>query len=172
MQKRQRIREAAEYCADSLTSGWQEAVVDRISDYAEGTWNRLVRTNRRRHCRGLARIAAALLQGRLEIHKLVGRFSGWLAARLGADDAVRAFVQELASNIPLGAVDAKTIAVARGVQVTGIFLCLIDNRELTRCQCFIDLALAETKDRVNQILVAAMSDWTNLASFTPQPADL
>ena len=60
------------------------------------------------------------------------------------------------------------VAVARGVQVAGILLCLMDDRDLKKCQCFIDLAVAETKERVNQILVAAMSDWTNLARFTPE----
>jgi len=59
------------------------------------------------------------------------------------------------------------IAVARGVQVAGILLCVMDGRNLSKCECFIDLALAETKERVNQILVAAMSDWTSLKKFAP-----
>jgi hypothetical protein len=85
--------------------------------------------------------------------------------KLGAGDAAQAFADELASNIPLP-IDAKMIAVARGVQVAGILLCVMDNRDLTRCECFIDLALAETKERLQRILVAAMSDWTGLARFT------
>ena len=55
--------------------------------------------------------------------------------------------------------------MARGVQVAGIVLCVMDDRELTECLCFIDLALAETKDRAGQILVAAMSDWTGLGAM-------
>jgi hypothetical protein len=70
------------------------------------------------------------------------------------------------SNIPLP-IDAKMIAVARGVQVAGILLCVMDDRDLTECECFIDLALAETMERVKQILVAAMSDWADLARFRP-----
>ena len=92
---------------------------------------------------------------------------GWAAGALGADDAARAFTEELASKIPLTPLDAKMVAVARGVQVTGILLCVMDDRDLTKCECFIDLALAETKERVNQILIAAMSDWTGLARFRP-----
>lgn len=84
--------------------------------------------------------------------------------KLGAGDAAQAFADELASNIPLP-IDAKMIAVARGVQVAGILLCVMDNTDLTRCECFIDLALAETKERLQQILDAAMSDWTGLARF-------
>ena len=60
------------------------------------------------------------------------------------------------------------IAVARGIQVAGILLCVMDNRDLTKCECFIDLALAETKEQVNQILVAAMFDWASLVRFRPQ----
>lgn len=88
---------------------------------------------------------------------------------VGADGPARAFTEELISNIPLP-FDAKMIAAARGVQVAGILLCLMDNRDLTKCECFIDLALAETKERVNQILIAAMSNWTGLARFTPGPS--
>lgn len=44
----------------------------------------------------------------------------------------------------------------------------MDDRDLTQCQCFIDLALAETKERVRKILAAAMSDWTGLALPGPE----
>src|ERR1035437_9341503 len=171
MRDNQRVVEAGVYCADLLSVGWKEAVADRVSGYAETTWSRLLRTRRRRHCKALARIAAALLKGQLELHRLAGRFTGWFAGLLGADDISRAFAEELASNIPLGVIDAKTIAVARGIQVTGILLCIVDGRELTRCQCFIDLALAETKERVRQILIAATSGWASLGQFAPRPSD-
>lgn len=85
--------------------------------------------------------------------------------KVGFSDAAQAFADELASNIPLPT-DAKMIVVARGVQVAGILLCIMDNRDLSRCECFIDLALAETKERLQQILEAAMSDWAGLARFT------
>lgn len=84
---------------------------------------------------------------------------------MGADGLARTFAEELASNIPFGPLDAKMVGAARGVQVAGILLCVMDNRDLATCECFIDLALAETKVRVNQILVAAMSDWSGLARF-------
>ncbi len=62
------------------------------------------------------------------------------------------------------------IAVARGVQIADILLCVMDNRDLTKCECFIDLAMTETKEQVKQMLVAAMSDWTILARFGRQAA--
>jgi hypothetical protein len=62
------------------------------------------------------------------------------------------------------------IAAARTIQMAGIVLCLMDQRDLTRCQCFIDLALAETKERASQILETALGNLTRLAEFGPAPA--
>lgn len=166
--ERQRVREAAAFCADSLSDGWQEAVTDRITDYAGPTWERLMRSHRRRNCKALARIARSILEAKAQIHNLVGHATGWVVKKLGAGGAAQAFADELASKIPLP-IDAKMIAVARGVQVAGILLCVMDNRDLARCECFIDLTLAETKERLQQILDAAMSDWTGLARFTAPP---
>jgi hypothetical protein len=164
---RERVREAAVFCADSLSDSWQEAVADRVTDYAQTTWERLSRSRRKRNCKALARIARSILDAKTQIHRTVGKLFGWAVGTLGAGNLARAFAEELASNIPLP-IDAKMIAVARGVQVAGILLCVMDNRDLTKCECFIDLALAETKERVNQMLVAAMSDWTRLARFRSQ----
>jgi hypothetical protein len=166
VQERERVKEAAVFCADSLSDSWQAAVADRITGYAETTWERLSRSRRKRNCKALAQIARSILKAKAQIHRTVGKLFGWAIGAAGASDPARAFTEELISNIPLPP-DAKMIAVARGVQVAGILLCVMDNRDLTRCECFIDLALAETKERVNQMLIAAMSDWTGLARFTP-----
>ena len=160
---------AAIFCADSLSEGWQEAVADRATDYAETTWRRLARSGRKRNCKALARIARSILQAKAQIHKAVGWTFGRVLGALGAGDPAQAFMRELASNIPLPT-DAKMIAVARGVQIAGILLCVMDGRDLTKCECFRDLAIAETKERVNQMLIAAMSDWANLAKFRPKIA--
>lgn len=114
-------------------------------------------------------MARSILAAKAQIHEAFGKMIGWSFGRLGAGGAARAFAKELASNIPLP-IDVKMIAVARGVQIAGILLCVMDDRELTECECFIDLALTETMDRVKQILVAAMSDWVNLARFRPRDA--
>jgi hypothetical protein len=167
VQERERVREAAIFCADSLSGSWEAAVADRISGYAQTSWQRLSRSRRKRNCGALARIARSILDAKKQIHRTVGTLVGWAAGALGANGAARAFTEELASSIPLP-IDAKMIAVARGIQVAGILLCVMDNRDLTKCECFIDLALAETKEQVNQILVAAMSDWASLARFRPQ----
>jgi hypothetical protein len=129
----------------------------------------LSRSRRKRNCKALARIASSILATKTFVHKGVGQLFGWAAGALGAGDAARAFTEELMSKIPLP-IDAKMIAVARGVQVAGILLCVMDGRDLTKCECFRDLAIAETKERVNEMLVTAMSDWANLKRFSPEPA--
>lgn len=138
------MREAAAFCADSLTDGWQAAVAERISDYANTTWKRLSRSRRKHNCKALARMARAILATKDHIHELAGQLSSHAASRFCVKGAARAFTEELVSNIPLKPIDAKMIAVARGIQITGILLCVMDNRNLTECQCFIDLALAES----------------------------
>jgi hypothetical protein len=166
---RERVGDTARFCADTLSSGWQEAVADRAAEYAQTSWERLSRSRRKRSCKALARIARLILQAKAQAHRAVGKVSGWIVGAFGANDAAREFTEELVSNIPLP-IDDKMIAVARGVQVAGVLLCLMDGRDLTECECFVDLALAETKERVKQVLVAAMSDWVNLARFRPHAA--
>lgn len=129
--RRKRVEEAAKFCADSLSATWQDAVADRISDYAGTTWERLKRSRRRRNCKALARLAAVILEGKQKIHQLVGHSFGWIAGLFGADDFTRAFADELAANIPLGPIDAKAVAVARGLQISGVVLCIMDNMDLT-----------------------------------------
>lgn len=132
--------------------------------YAPMTWGRVRRSSRRRVCKALARLASSILKTKTVIHKRVGKLFGWLIGKLGVADAVRAFAEEVASNIPLPT-DAKMIAVARGLQVTGVLLCVAENRDLERCDCFIDLARTETEERVKQILIAGVSNWEKLARF-------
>jgi len=163
------VREAAVFCADSLPDGWQQAVADRATDYAQTAWERLSRSRRKHNCKVLADIARSILAAKTQIHKAVGGLFGWAVGAFGAGDPARAFYQELMSNIPLP-IDAKMIAVARGLQVAGILLCVMDGRDLAKCECFRDLALAEAKERVSHILVAAMSDWTSLKTFAAGPA--
>lgn len=167
-QKRDRVEEAAKFCSDVLTAGWQDAVTDRVAGYItdKATRRRLVRRRPKRQCTALAQLASAILAAKQKTHDLVGRSTEWLASYFGAGEVAQVVARELASKLPLPS-DAQFVAVARGLQITGILLCVVDGRELIRCPCFIDLALAESKARVKQILVAALDDWTGLAAFRP-----
>jgi hypothetical protein len=159
---------AAAELASILDDGWQEAVGQRITDYVTTvTWRQLLHGRRRRRCTTLAKIAAAILAGKKQLHDLVASVAGWFTSLVGADRVARAFVSELARSIPLPP-DAKLVATARGTQVAGILLCLARGDNLIECQCFIDLALTETKTQMQRILVAATANWSGLADFPPR----
>lgn len=166
--QRERVRKAADYCSDILTDGWVEVVAERATDYVtDETWQRLFQS-RNNYCKTLARIAQGILVGKDQMHRFLGRFAAWLLSLIGVGAVAREFAGELVANIPIPPIDAKMVAVTRGIQVTGILLCVVREEDLTRCQCFIDLALVEAKTRVKKILVTAMSDWTRLAEFPPK----
>jgi hypothetical protein len=82
----------------------------------------------------------------------------------GSGRAIKLFARELASQLPLP-LDVKLIAIARGLQMTGILLCVVNGGDLSRCQCFVDLALVETKASLKDLLTAATTDWTNLVNY-------
>ncbi|GAB2764512.1 hypothetical protein [Amycolatopsis magusensis] len=145
--------------------GWQETVAGRATDYiTDRTWHKLFTRRRSRLCRALAELAAETLATKTKMHNAVGSIAAWFARRLKAGKLAEAVARELAANLPLP-LDTKFTAVARGVQLTGIAVCLANGRDLTECPCFIDLALSETKERVKQILTAAVDDWVKLANF-------
>jgi hypothetical protein len=101
------------------------------------------------------------LQDQQQVHSIVGRLAAGTIAALGGGDAVQAFAAELAASLPLPW-DAKITATARGMQITGILLCVTNGRDLITCYCFTDLALAEAKAAVKNLLTAALNDWTAL----------
>ncbi|WP_329060227.1 hypothetical protein [Amycolatopsis sp. NBC_01480] len=163
---------AAKICREVVTDGWQKTVAGRATDYiTTRTWKQVFTPRGSRLCRALAQMAAETLAYKKKLHSAMGAVAAWLIARLGGGGAAQAVARDLTASLPLP-VDAKFAAVARGVQLTGILVCVYGGRDLTHCPCFIDLALNETKDRVKKILTAAVDDWANLARFgaPPQPA--
>jgi hypothetical protein len=114
-------------------------------------------------------MARTILNTKDRIHELFAELTGEAFSVAGVDGAALDFTKEVVRRIPLP-LDAKMIAAARTVQMAGIVLCLINERDLSKCQCFIDLALAETKERASQILEAALGNLTRLAEFGPVPS--
>ena len=163
-----RIRQASEYCADIVDSGWKDTVADSAANYVTTATADRVFHGRRRRCKALAQAAAALLDANQDIHKGIGWLTSRVLGRLGAGDAVSAFVGELASNIPLPT-DAKIIVVARGVQVSGVAVCVANSVSLEYSQCFIDLTLDLAKTQVKKLLITAEGNWLDLARFQPRP---
>jgi len=164
------VEETAKFCGELLMDGaWQKTVASRATDYyvSEPTWRGLFGGRRIKRCKILAKLAADILAGKQWVHNALGLIGGWFMALLGSSKFEQSLVRELIKRLPLPW-DAKLIATARGVQITGILLCLSDGRDITRCECFIALALEETKTRVKKILAAALSDWVHLAEFPPK----
>jgi hypothetical protein len=138
-----RVDEAASLCQELLTDGWQEMVAGRAAEYlTEATWQKLTRGGQPRHCRALARLARRILRGKQRLHDVVGSVARKSVLLLGGRRFAQALAAELAAKLPLP-FDEQAIAVARGIQVSGVLLCLAEGRNLTRCACFIDLAREE-----------------------------
>ena len=146
VQERKRVREAAVFCADSLSGSWEAAVADRISDYAQTSWQRLSVVPAETKLRGAGTHSPIDPGRKAQIHRLVGKLVGWAHALLALAGLPAPSPKNWHRTFR-SPIDAKMIAVARGIQVAGILLCVMDNRELTKCECFRDLALAETKER-------------------------
>jgi hypothetical protein len=148
-----------------LTDGWQKTVENKAAEYVgKRALRRLSHRRRIRRCKLLAKFAADLLADKKWIHNVVGSFVRWTISLLGGNWFVQVLAKNIASKLPLPW-DAKIIAIARGIQVIGVFACIAGDQDLTRCQCFIDLAIEETKTRVKQILAAAVDDWADLKNF-------
>ena len=159
--ERRRVDEAVAFCADVVTSSWQETVADRAADCLKpSTFDRLFNRPDRGVCAILARLAKAVLDGKKKLHKLIGGLAGWAMRQAGKEGLARTAAKELAERIPIPVVDQKAAAVARGLQMLGIALCLSQGISLKRCPSFIDLALFETKEKIKSILTAALNDWT------------
>jgi hypothetical protein len=146
---------------------WEQDVADRLTDRAADAWERLKRNRRRRNCKQLARMARTILKAQDQIHQLAGELASQAASVVGVRGAALDFTRELVKRIPIGPVDVKLTAAARTIQIAGIVLCLMNGQDLTRCDCFIDLALEETKERVSQILETRLANWAELARFGP-----
>lgn len=167
--RQERIRKTSEYCADIVGTGWKDAVAESAVRYvSQPAAERILGRHRRRQCRTLAQAAAAMLVANQDVHRGIGWLTASVFGLMGAGAAVRAFVGELAANIPLPT-DAKIVAVARGIQVTGIAVCVAGSADLTRCQCFVDLALDLAKTEVKKLLITAEGDWVKLSRFPPRP---
>lgn len=157
----------------SWQEAWRDEVADRLTDKAGDTWQRLAGSShrrRRRYCKALARMARTILKTKDRLHDLAAELAGDAVSVAGVHGPALDFTKELVRRIHIPVLDTKMVAAARTIQMAGIVLCLMDDRDLTRCQCFIDLALAETKERASQIMEAALGNLTRLAEFSPAPS--
>lgn len=129
-------------------------------------WAQLTNNWSGRNCRGLARLARAALHGKDWLHNRIGDFVGFLLELISTPRVVRVFSREIAKRIPLPW-DQQLVAVSRGMQIAGIAVCMINGRDLAKCECFIDVVINEGKERVRQLMDWAAKDWQNLEQLLP-----
>jgi hypothetical protein len=105
-------------------------------------------------------LARNILNGADRLHEAVGRAAGRVFGWLGRPAIERVFAQELARRIPLPA-GAQLAAAARGLQIAGIYVCLISGG-LTDCACLRDLLKFEGTERLRLLIQGGMQDWQEL----------
>ncbi|MFJ8605151.1 hypothetical protein ACIREM_41895 [Streptomyces shenzhenensis] len=120
-----------------------------------------MKRHRRRGCDDLAELARNILKGKDRLHEAVGRAAGGLLGLLGRPRIERVFAQELARRIPLP-VDAKLSAAARGLQIAGLYVCIVGSRDLADCACLRDVLRVEGQERLQGLIQGAMEDWRGL----------
>jgi hypothetical protein len=80
------------------------------------------------------------------------------------------FGEEIAKGLPLP-IDQPLVTIARSLQIAGIVICVLGDRDLAECQCFIDVVVNEGKERLKQLMVAAVHDWRDLHKLSPAAAN-
>ncbi|MBF9134237.1 hypothetical protein I0C86_35680 [Plantactinospora sp. S1510] len=106
------------------------------------------------------------MDGKDWLHGRIGDLAGFLLDLIGTPRVVRMFGKEIAKRIPLPW-DQQLVAVSRGMQIAGIVVCVINGRDLAKCECFVDVVVNEGKERVRQLMEWAAKDWRNLEQLVP-----
>lgn len=163
--QQQLVAEAVEYFHTAVSSDAVDAAAKRAAHYAsDAVWSELTKDWRGRNCRWLARLARYTLQGKDWIHGLVGKLAVRIMELFGMPPIVRLFGEEVAKRLPLPW-DHQLVAVARGMQVAGVLICIINGRDLMKCECFRDVVIDEGKERLKQLMQKATQDWRNLGDL-------
>jgi hypothetical protein len=142
--------------ADALTDGISAAIASRVAGRVVDYLGRLgvYRLRRRRRnwggvdCQALAASARAILALKKKTHELTGQAVSALLPD-GTPHFHRVLVKKIAEKVPLPW-DVKLEAIARGLQVIGIWMCLVQNLPLERCPCLQMYGVALFKERVEQ----------------------
>jgi len=145
---------AAGFLADLLADGLATAVADRVVDYL-GEWGRLKLRLRARswtaaNCKLLADTARDVLSLKRQLHEAVGELvSRALPPNTSAFH--RELVKKIAAKVPLEPLDTHLEAIARGLQLVGIYMCLVLVR-LDTCPCLLMWGEHATVEQAKQYL--------------------
>jgi hypothetical protein len=145
-----------------LASGLRPTIADRVADRVvdylgwSGRWRLRARRWGAGDCRLIAKTAKAVLDLKKRGHELTGE----AAARLlpnGTPRFHRILVRKIAERVPLPW-DVKLEAIARGLQVIGIFMCIVGKVPLERCACLRMLGPQLVKEHVKQYVEQLLED--------------
>jgi hypothetical protein len=163
-------RQAAKLCAEAiLGQGVLTSFEDQITDFvSEKLIDELSKNWDGRQCGQLAKIARGLLAIRGYFHKLLQILGNWVISKLGYGELTRVFACQLVTAVPV-VWYAKLVAGARILQISGICVCLMNDRSLGECECLHDLVLFEGKEIIGRLMTAAVHDWREIAERVPDP---
>ncbi len=162
-----RVRSAAESCIGLIASSSpQEVVIGRATEYvSDEMWQRLTRSWSGRRCSALAKLARTILDAQDRLREGLVEVTDRTLKLLNRSSVERQFAAELVKRLPLPAVGENLIATARGLQVTGIVVCVAESRPLTECACFTDVVCVEGQAKVKSLITAGMADWAGLGTI-------
>ena len=147
----------AAFIADVVTQGLHPAVAGELADrvtHCLGTEGKRQLRRRRRKgvdCELLAEAARAILRLKRRAHKAVGEAVAEMFERLVRElpRFQRLLVRTLAEKLPLPW-DVKVEAIVRGIQVVGIWICVVQVLPLEGCPCLQMMGGAELRERIEQ----------------------
>jgi hypothetical protein len=141
---------AGDVLADGLRPTIGDRVADRVVDYLgwSGRWRLRTRRWSGVDCRLLAQTAKAVLDLKRKLHDVTGE----AVSRLLPSDTPRfqrMLVKKIVAKVPLPP-DIKLEAIARGLQIIGIFMCIVGNVPLERCACLRMLGPQLIKEQIKR----------------------
>jgi hypothetical protein len=149
----------ASVLADVLTEGVRSTLANRLAsrvvDYMGPSW-RLPKRWGAGDCRLLAQTARAVLDLKQKAHEAVGQGISRLLPP-GTPRLHRTLVRRIAEKVLLPW-DAKLEAIARGLQVIGIYLCFARNVPLERCACLRMLGPQLIKEQIKRYIEDLLED--------------
>jgi hypothetical protein len=160
----------ADVLTDGLIPSLADRVADRVADYLGWAGRRRLRRRRWRavDCRLLAQTARAVLDLKHKLHEVTGE----AVSRLLPPNTPRfhrMLVKKIAEKVPLPP-DVKLEAIARGLQVIGIFMCVVQDLPLEHCACLrmlgAQLVNEQAKRHVEDLLEET---WRDLHGITSSP---
>ena len=140
----------ASVLADVVMDGLKQAIAERVTDYLgrAGIFSLRIRSWNATMCRQLAAAAKAVLALREAAH----RATAVVSSRMLPPETPRFYrklAEKVAEKVPLPW-DSHLAAVARGLQVIGIYECIIKGLPATSCACLQMMGSELLSDSINE----------------------